>query len=209
MEKSRPDPIFQIGFNKCGTASIHYFLLHSRIPSHHWVKGMLAKKISERMDAGEDPIQDFPQAVGFTDMMAFGEHRLIEPYKRFEYLHHWYPDALFVLNTRDRERWIASRAAHAVGNIRFIALYAKVFRISEAEVPDFWRAEWDAHHVTVRAYFAGAQNFLDYDIERDDPRKLVAFIGGRYPECLNTSFETHNSTPPERRSTIGGSAPTP
>ena len=202
MQEKRPDPIFQIGFNKCGTSSIYLFLVNSGIRSQHWAKGMLAKKICERMDAGEDPIVDFPSTIGFTDMMAFGEHALFEPYKRFEYLHRWYPDALFVLNTRDRERWIDSRTAHVAKNIRFIGIYARVLRISEAEVPDYWRAEWDAHHAAVRSYFAGARNFLDYDIERDAPDKLVSFIGDRYPECLSTPFEMHNSTPPERRTSI-------
>ena len=199
MEEKRPDPIFQIGFNKCATSSIYFFLLKSGLRSQHWLKGILAKKISERMDAGEDPIRDFPRTIGFTDMIGFAEHALIEPYKKFEYLHLWYPDALFILNTRDREQWIASRTAHVAKTIRFIGIYARVLRIPEAEVPDYWRAEWDAHHAAVRSYFAGARNFLDYDIERDASVKLVSFIGGRYPQCLNTPFGMHNSTPQERR----------
>jgi hypothetical protein len=163
--------------------------------------------MSARIEAGEDPIQDFPLIVGFTDMMAFEERRLLEPYKRFDYLHLWYPDALFILNTRDREHWIASRMAHEVKGMRLIPSYARVLQIPEREVPDYWRSEWDTHHKAVRAFFTAAANFLEFDIERDDPDKLVQFIGKRFPQCLDTPFEVYNSTPPERRSTgVGGAS---
>lgn len=207
MERREANPIFQIGFNKCGTKSIHHFLLNSGVRSLHWARNTLGRKMSARIDAGEDPIQDFPTVVGFTDMMAFEEHRLLEPYKRFDYLHHWYPDALFILNTWDRERWIASRMAHEVKGRRLIPSYARVLQISEREVPDYWRFEWDAHHSAVRSYFTGASNFLEFDIECDEPDKLARFIGSRFPRCLNTPFVVYNSTPPERRSTgAGGTA---
>lgn len=195
MASSRPTPIFQIGFNKCGTLSLHHFLVQSQIPSLHWERRELAKRICARMDAGEDPIQDFPNAVGFTDMMAFDERRMLEPYKRFDYLHLWYPDALFILNTRSRENWIASRTAHANRGFQLISQYAKYLKISEDEVPDYWRAEWDVHHIAARAYFSGEENFLEFDIEREDPRTLVSFIGNRYPQCLDTPFQVLNRTP--------------
>ena len=199
MQSGRPTPIFQIGFNKCGTASIHYFLQRSGLQSLHWLRGILARVMSGRIDANEDPIQDFPNAIGFTDMIAFGARKLIEPYKRFDYLHEWYPEGLFVLNTRDREKWIASRLSHVAGNIPLSASYARFFKMSETEVPDFWRAEWDTHHALVREFFAGAPNFLEFDIEKDDPQKLVSFIGARYPQVRNTPFYAHNVTPGERR----------
>ena len=107
------DPIFQIGFNRCGTVSFNRFLRNSRILSQHWLQGALATHIAARINAGQDPIMDFPRAIGFTDMIALGPKLPIEPYKRFDYLHRWYPNALFILNTRDRENWIASRAAHS------------------------------------------------------------------------------------------------
>ena len=121
---------------------------------------------------------------------------LIEPYKRFDYLHRWYPNALFILNTRDREKWIASRVAHVFSGGSVTASYVKLLRISEAQVPDFWRAEWESHHTLVRAYFQGAPNFLEFHIEQDDPDKLISFIARRYPQCAQTRFGVHNSTPP-------------
>ena len=37
--------IFQIGFNKCGTTSIHRMLVANGINSVHWDKGRLSKSI--------------------------------------------------------------------------------------------------------------------------------------------------------------------
>lgn len=199
MDSSRPTPIFQIGFNKCGTASIHYFLQRSGLQSLHWLRGVLARVMSGRIDANEDPIQDFPNAIGFTDMLAFGARKLIEPYKRFDYLHQWYPDALFILNTRDREKWIASRLSHVAGGIKMSTSYAHFLKIPEHNIPDFWRAEWETHHALAREYFAGMPNFLEFHIEKDDSSTLATFIASRYPQVLDTPFHAHNVTPPERR----------
>jgi hypothetical protein len=191
-QAKRPDPIFQIGFNRCGTVSLHTFLLASGLWSLHWHDEVLATCIAARIDAGDDPIADFPRAIGFTDMIASRPGLLIEPYKRFDYLHRWYPNALFILNTRERENWIESRAAHTFEGETLTANYATILRIPEAEVPDFWRAEWDSHHTLVRAYFAGSPRFLEFHIERDDPQKLISFIARRYPQCAQTPFGVHN-----------------
>jgi len=188
----RYSPIFQIGFNRCGTASLHRFLLESGISSLHWGYEVLGTLISARIDAGEDPIKDFPHIIGFTDMIGPRPGGLAEPYKRFDYLHRWYPNALYVLNTRDREKWIASRATFQHEGQTLLAGFAQMLKIPESAVPDFWRAEWDYHHAIVRAHFSGAPNFLEFHIEQDDPDKLRAFVATRYPRCLNTPFRVSN-----------------
>ena len=194
--KDHPNPIFQVGFNRCGTVSLHKFLWFSGIRSLHGAEERLAKRIAARIDSGEDPIADFPHAVGFTDMIASVPGKMIEPYKRFDYLHRWYPNALFILNTRDRERWIASRSAFMVAGRPLTAIYADRLRMPEAQVQDYWRAEWDTHHVAVRAYFAGLPNFLEFHIEHDDSNKLKKFISTEYPQCANTPFGVHNRGKP-------------
>jgi hypothetical protein len=148
--------------------------------------------MTARMDSGQDPIRDYPGNVGFTDMMAMEPGRLLEPYKRFDYLHRWYPRALFILNTRDVENWIASRAAHEYRGERLLDVYARKLGIAEADVPDFWRAEWRSPHTLARAYFRDAPNFLEFDIEADDPERLVAFVARRWPQCASTPFRIHN-----------------
>jgi hypothetical protein len=197
----RSRPIFQIGFNKCGTNSLHEFLFESGIASVHWHGGALARHISTRIRAGQDPIKDYPTTIGFSDMVLHGEDVLLEPYKEFEYLHSWYPGALFILNTRDREKWIASRLAHEapLTRARLVYRYSRYLGIPEEEVPDFWRADWDAHHALVRAYFRNSANFLEFNIERDHPEKLRAFVARFYKGCGQTPFGIHNPTVSQAR----------
>ena len=104
--------------------------------------------------------------------------------------------SLFLLNTRDREKWIKSRLEHEAPNshVRLVSRYAQYLGVSEDQVPDFWRAEWDAHHALVRAYFKGSPNFVEFDIERDDPEKLRSFVARYYPQCAQTPFGRHNQT---------------
>ncbi len=192
----RSRPIFQIGFNKCATNSLCEFLTDSGISALHWHGGALALRISRRIQAGQDPIKDFPTTIGFFDMVHNSPDALLEPYKQFEYLHSWYPKAIFLLNTRDREKWVSSRLAHEAPNsrARLVTRYAQYLGIPEDEVPDFWRAEWDSHHALVRAYFRGSPNFLEFDIERDNPDKLRAFLARFYKSCAETAFGAHNRT---------------
>jgi hypothetical protein len=165
----------------------------SGVSSAHWRKGELASRIMRRIWAGQDPIQDFPRTIGFTDMVAVRPGMILEPYKRFDYLHHWYPNALFILNTRDRENWISSRLRH---RYRPLGSYAQSLGIRESEVPDYWRAEWVCHHTAVRAYFRDASTFLEFNIEEDDPKKLTAFLAQRYPHCAKTPLGVHNKSEP-------------
>lgn len=190
----RRPPIFQIGFNKCGTTSLHKFFIDSGIAALHWREGRLAKRMAARIDAGQDPVRDFPSTIAFTDIVGGGPSERIEPYKRFEYLHHWHPEALFILNTRDREKWVASRTSHEYQGKRLIAAYAAYLGISETEVQDFWRAEWDVHLTLVRAYFREKPNFLEFNIEADDPQKLITFVARRYPQAARTPFGVYNPT---------------
>jgi sulfotransferase family protein len=190
----RSRPIFQIGFNKCGTNSLHEFLCDSGISALHWHGGALATRIMRRIRAGQDPIMDYPTTIGFSDMILVDSTVLLEPYKSFDYLHRWYPNALFMLTTRSRENWIASRLAHRSPNARIplSSRYAEYLHIPEAEVPDFWRAEWDAHHALARAYFSSSPNFLEFDIERDDPERVRRFVGRYYEKCADAPFGMHN-----------------
>jgi hypothetical protein len=166
--------IFQIGFNRCGTSSLHVFFRKNGIPAVHWDQGRIALAFRNRMAAAEDPVADYPHILAFTDMMWIGEQVLIEAYKHFDYLHRFHPQARFILNTRDRENWIRSRQRHI---FPMEPRYAAVLGLGSAEqVWDYWRREWEDHHRYVRAYFEGTDRLLVFDIEKDEPAKLVEFL---------------------------------
>jgi hypothetical protein len=197
--------IFQIGFNRCGTISLHRFFLDCGLASVHWAGGELARKMIRRINAGDDPIADFPQVVAFTDMICnnLGD-ALLEPYKRFDYLDAWHPTALFILNTRPIEHWLKSREAVSESRLpppfnRRTHRYAAYLGLSEEQVLDYWRAEWLVHHAQVRAYFRDNPRFLEFDIERDDPARLSAFVSTAYPAAREVRFGRHHVTDGEAK----------
>jgi hypothetical protein len=192
--------IFQIGFNRCGTISLHRFFQECGIASVHWEGGRLARNMMARINAGQDPVADYPEVVAFTDMIynSLGD-ALLEPYKRFDYLDAWHPTALFILNTRPLEHWLKSRQAQSKSMLpppfnRRVHRYAAYLGLGEAQVLDYWRAEWLVHHAQVRAYFRGNPRFLDFDIEADDPADLSEFVGAAYPAARKVRFGRHHVT---------------
>lgn len=181
--------IFQIGFNKCGTTSLHRFFLANGLASVHWENGEIALRFFARMARGEDPFADYPQAVAFTDMIKV-RGSLLEPYKHVDYIHRWYPDAYFILNTRNASDWIESRVKHGL-----VPHYCEALGLpDEASVRAYWLREWYHHHAAVLEYFAAMpERLLVFDIDRDAPAKLARFLAPSW--TLDPSrFGRHNRT---------------
>ena len=169
--------IFQIGFNRCGTTSLHAFFVKNGIPSIHWDRGRIGIAFWRRMAAREDPFLDYPNVVAFTDMMYIAERMIVEPYKHLDYILQFYPDGLFILNVRDREKWIASREHHV---IPMQERYSAAFGIAPGDVVAYWREEWDRHLRYVQAMLGGSDRLLVFDIEKDDPNKLTDFLAPHF-----------------------------
>ncbi len=60
--------IFQIGFNKSGTASIYYYFKNEGFKSIHWEKGKLSKTIKNNFDSGLPILKGYEDYQVFTDM---------------------------------------------------------------------------------------------------------------------------------------------
>src|SRR5262245_6163956 len=103
--------IFLIGFNKCGTTTIHRYFVANGIKSIHWYKGRLARRIFCNIARGDPLLTGYESFEAFTDMEYLDHHGAyhLEAYKLFPYFAVQYPDSTFVLNIRDRESWIRSR----------------------------------------------------------------------------------------------------
>ena len=161
--------IFQIGFNRCGTKTIHDYLCANGLKGVHWDKGRLAKRIFANRDRGRDMISGYEACEVFTDMEWIEPTQLLEAYKLYPELAAQYPDGVFILNTRDREAWVKSRVSHGGG--RYAALHKAYLRIeSDSDLADYWRADWELHHETVINFFAGRRHrFFVCRIETDLP----------------------------------------
>ena len=164
--------IFQIGFNRCGTRTIHGYLAANGLRSIHWDDGRLARRIFANLANGDDLLAGYSYFDVFTDMEYLDDLNHLEAYKLFPYLAAQYPDAVFILNTRDREDWIRSRLRFRKGG--YAARYKRHLGIaSDQKLADAWREEWDHHHRRAVEFFeTKPHRFFVCRIETDLPDLL-------------------------------------
>ena len=174
-----PSKVFQIGFNKCGTRTVHRFLELNGFRAVHWDRGHLARRMYRNLTDGETLLKGYEHFETFSDMEHVTAGFAFEGYKLFPRLADEFPDALFLLNTRDREDWIQSRFNHRDG------AYARQWKAlvgapDDASLADYWRADWERHHERVTTFFARRnQRFLTFDISRDSPELIARCFPGR------------------------------
>src|SRR5262249_17181528 len=118
-------------------------------------------------------LPDNPEFDVFTDMELLDGVRHLEAFKLYPEFAEQYPDAVFILNTRDREAWIKSRLGHRKGE--FAARFKQYLGIdSDAELAYAWREDWENHHRGVLEFFA-----------RRPHRFFVCRIDADLPDLLN------------------------
>lgn len=169
--------IFQIGFNRCGTKTIHHYLRANGVKSVHWDHGRLARRIFKNLANGDSLLSGYEHFDAFHDMefISSSGSCLLEAFKLFPYFAAQYPDAVFILNTRDREAWIRSRLNH---NDNYAERQRRCLgAASEAELVDIWRTDWEQHHCRVTQFFADRPTrFFVCKIETDLPDRLNAML---------------------------------
>ena len=186
--------IFQIGFNKCGTTTIHRYLKRNGISSIHWDHGYLAQRMFENLRHGDKLLTGYESFQAFTDMEFLDESGrcYLEGYKLYPYLAEHYPEAVFILNTRSKEDWIRSRLAHERG--KYVELFRAYYGVkSKEDVVEMWRDEWDNHHRQAIDFFSDRPTrFVVCRIETDLPHLLNRFL----PECAlsDNSYKICNVT---------------
>lgn len=177
-----PGKVFQIGFNKCGTRTLHRFFELNGFRAVHWDRGRLARMMFRNLADGDSLIKGYGQFDAFSDMEFVTREFAFEGYKLFPLLAGEFPDALFLLNTRDREEWVRSRLAHRDG--AYARTWKTLLSVDDNEtLANHWRAEWDRHHERVERFFAGGRlRFLKFDIERDPPELIARQFPHRHFE---------------------------
>jgi hypothetical protein len=180
--------IFFIGFNKCGTRSLSECLRRAGVNSVH---GGLDG------DGYHDEIlrnvsHGWPTLKGFDGHDAYLDIDAVR--KCFRELDRDYPGSKFVLNTRDMERWVRSRLNHDAGAyIHFLNRKYDV-ELTWSEWAERWRRDFIVHEKLATDHFANRpHDFLRFDVEKDRPRDLAAFLGldaAALPEELPREGET-------------------
>jgi hypothetical protein len=174
--------IFQIGFNKCGTKSIHRFLSGNGLRSVHWDGGNLAKKIHDNHMNGRSLLQGYEHFDCFTDMEDV-DLGLYIPVLYFKELDRQYPGSKFILNIRPVENWITSRLNHR----DYIEVSMRTLGMDREEVIEHWRSQWHQHIHSVKEFFKNRpDDLLVFDIETEGDR-FIQYMG-KFIELRMTEF---------------------
>lgn len=187
--KSAVPLVFQIGFNKCGTTSIHRYFHDNGYSSIHWDDGKLARRISQNVALGQSPLAGYEKYRIFTDM-EYLTYSLYLPAFTLYYkiLDASYPGSRFILNTRPLNNWMSSRLKHE----NMLCRHMSVLNASEDDVISSWLNQWEEHHSDVRRYFQDRESdLLELDIETASGAEIVAFL--LEFEFLNPTFSKTNT----------------
>ncbi|WBU60076.1 sulfotransferase [Paracoccus albus] len=194
--------VFVIGFNKCGTTSLHrMFMRAGHRSSHHrhqqadggFVK--IAWQMQANAGCGLPLLTGMEGAQIFSDMDLCSRNTCLSGIARFRELDAQYPGSRFILNTRNPLHWVNSRFRHFGGG--YLRRCMAQAGISDpAVMRAHWLREWHEHHAAVTEYFASRPGqLLVFDIEADCPKRFRKFLPGF--GLKPGHWRHHNRTPDE------------
>lgn len=183
--------LVQIGFNKSATTALFWLLINSGHSALH-SSGRRSRRaghpvvskihpqilIHHNIAAGLPPLAGLEDFESHFDMEhdVPGSAIKIENFKFFDRFAAAYPDCKFVLNTRDCDAWLRSRARHGGGN--YIRRTMARLGLSEQSVLDRWRAEHQRHNDAVREFFLHeADRLFEFELEKQPIHEFVRFSG--------------------------------
>jgi hypothetical protein len=163
--------VFFIGFNKCGTRSLADWLRHAGVNSIHG--GLDGNGYHDEIL--RNAVHGWPTLQGIDSYDAYLDIDAVRAC--FRELDRDYPGSKFVLNTRDMERWVRSRLNHDAGAYIHFLNRKHEIDLSWSEWAERWRRDFIVHEKAVTDHFAGRTDFMRFDVEKDRPRDLAAFLG--------------------------------
>ena len=168
--------IFQIGFNRCGTSSLHEFFLANGINSIHWDGGRLAQAIIGNKAANRPLLTGYESFKCFTDIENV-DLNLFPHVSHYKDLDKAYPDSKFILNTRNVDAWIESRMNWLVRGVPYKDIFKRNNGVNDDDaLREIWRNQYLQHRADVIDYFKDRpDDLLVFDIE-NEPAKLAEFF---------------------------------
>lgn len=203
LQSKKTDPkIILIGLNRCATTSFHNLFQDSGIESVHWVDGQgdnVARRMVTNMAMGVKPLDGFGSVRAFADISFVNARFMLDGTRFFRDLHAAYADAYFLLNTRDRDDWIASRARHSKGG--YLERCCKATGQTAAQVKEGWAHLYNVHHAEVEAHFEGNPRYLRFDIDTDSPQIIADWLAPDFD--VNTAHWGHYNRGASKRARTG------
>jgi hypothetical protein len=170
-----------IGFNKCATRSISQLFalsghpaVHQKLPSRLRRRRKIGGIMRANVEAGVPVFTGIDQFIFYGDLIDSSYTDSFDANCLFREILRDYPNTILLLNFRDREDWIRSRLLHGHGE--FAMREQKVRKlVSQRELLDAWRAEWDAHLAAVRSFMGDRpEQLVEFNIDSDPIEALIA-----------------------------------
>jgi hypothetical protein len=186
--------IFIVGFNKCGTTTLHQYFKSNNLRSVHWDGGRMAVAMQANCIASRPIMSGYDRAFTvFSDMVFLNRKILIEGNAQFRNMDADYPQSYFIYNTRNIDDWIASRLTHDGG--RFFESSKAAFHTNDKDKTiKIWKDTRYNFEADIRQYFHSSPRFLELDINAPAPQKIVnGFLKRDFDE---TCWEWRNKSKP-------------
>jgi hypothetical protein len=191
--------IFLIGFNRCGTRTLHYFFKDNNLKSIHWDSDNLVNVFENNIKNGNKLLENgktinkkvnsdcnYSEATVFSDMTKDKTSKDAKDY--YKQLDNDYPNSKFILNIRDVDKWIKSRIKHANG--RILKYHMSLYDCDEEQVKIIWKQMYEKHIIDVKNYFKDRSlDLCIFNIENDSVDKIIEFLKDDF--VLNKKYYNH------------------
>ncbi|HCG6384333.1 TPA: glycosyltransferase family 2 protein [Vibrio parahaemolyticus] len=191
-EQVKSMKIFQIGFNKSGTASIYHYLKSEGFKAVHWDDGNLSKTLKSNFESGLDLLTGYEDFQVFTDMEHWedDDSAFYGAEQYFRQLDQQYPNSIFILNYRDVDKWVQSRKNHP----GYLQKTVNSTGLTPEEVVENWKNSYYRHIASVKEYFEDKSNLIVLVLDKDDSQKLYCELYARGIELSQTELpHTHKT----------------
>lgn len=144
-------------------------------------QGRLAQDILFSQASGRAPLAQWPRAWLLTGLYRYRPHWQppLEAWRSFAFLDRHFPQARFVLTTRDPAAWIWDRMTREGGAAA--RAHAHHRGVAPADLPELWLADWQDHLAAVGAHFGDDPRLIRVDIDRETPQDLCRRLSALLP----------------------------
>ena len=218
--------IFQIGFNKCGTSTIHKFFEKNNIQAiHHGSKkgSKVCANMFRQYKKNKPLFSEYvDQYVAFSDFGVYTSPNnatdilfLNNEYKEskndqertwLQVIHKQYEEfqKIYILNIRDVNHWLKSRYIHHDLVKRARKSVKKKFNedIDDIEVLRRWRSLWYQYYCHAIQFFQqnGIENqMIVLDIEENDSLQKLSKFCNKFGLQTKGNFEIHENKSSKKR----------
>jgi hypothetical protein len=174
--------VFIIGFNRTATKALHELFTRSNYMSTHYScmdlktgnPVILACQMKENLDSYKPILDGLGHFQVFSDMFWHREDIWIDGNKYYKQLHNEYPDAYFILNTRNMNDWLNSRVNHKNG--AYIKRCMEYYNMDESELLEHFEEDRNKTEKEMISYFENNDRFLHFDINKDPIQNVIDLV---------------------------------